>query len=240
MAPDDEGGDKWKSPQAIDRSLARPVSRREMVREKPKPGEHVPNILVFCCNWCAWAGAHVAGTKDVRYPANAKLLRVICTGMVDQVYIVKALRAGIDGVLVVGCREGDCQYVEGNLRAKVQMQRIDDSLKHIGIPGRVKVALISGTDADEFANHIIDFEAQLRALGPNPLGIPRHERKVVEVDGEKYEVVEDEAQRVRPEMPDWITEALERGYAISAPETRDEKGLEGEWIANTGKPARTR
>jgi F420-non-reducing hydrogenase iron-sulfur subunit len=73
-----------------------------------------PKIVGFLCNWCSYAGADLAGTSRIQYPANVRIIRVMCSGSVDSVYILRALLDGADGVFVGGCHPGDCHYIDGN------------------------------------------------------------------------------------------------------------------------------
>ncbi|OQX23584.1 MAG: methyl-viologen-reducing hydrogenase subunit delta [Desulfobacteraceae bacterium IS3] len=61
-----------------------------------------PNIAAFLCNWCAYAGADLAGVSRLQYPPNLRTVRVMCSGRVDPVFIIQALKEGADGVLVAG------------------------------------------------------------------------------------------------------------------------------------------
>jgi F420-non-reducing hydrogenase iron-sulfur subunit len=61
-----------------------------------------PKILAFLCNWCAYAGADLAGVSRVQYPPTIRVIRTMCSGRVDPIYIVKGLRSGFDGVFVSG------------------------------------------------------------------------------------------------------------------------------------------
>jgi F420-non-reducing hydrogenase iron-sulfur subunit len=61
-----------------------------------------PLIIGLCCNWCAYAGADLAGTSRIQYPSNIRIVRVMCSGMVHPNLIVNALTNGADGVLVCG------------------------------------------------------------------------------------------------------------------------------------------
>jgi F420-non-reducing hydrogenase iron-sulfur subunit len=65
-------------------------------------GEFEPKIVAFLCNWCAYAGADLAGVSRLQYPSNIRTVRVMCSGRVDPVFIVKALKQGADGILVSG------------------------------------------------------------------------------------------------------------------------------------------
>lgn len=61
-----------------------------------------PQILGFLCNWCSYAGADLAGVSRLQYPPNVKIIRLMCSGRVDPIFILKALVDGADGVLVSG------------------------------------------------------------------------------------------------------------------------------------------
>ena len=77
-----------------------------------------PDILVFCCNWCSYAGADLAGVSRFQYPPNIRVIRVMCSGRVDPSFILKAIKDGADGVLISGCHIGDCHYISGNEYAR--------------------------------------------------------------------------------------------------------------------------
>jgi coenzyme F420-reducing hydrogenase delta subunit len=81
-------------------------------------GEHEPKIVAFCCNYCAFAAADLAGATRLQYPPNVRIIRLPCTGKVDAIHIMKAFEDGADGIFVAGCLEGQCHFLEGNTRAK--------------------------------------------------------------------------------------------------------------------------
>ncbi|MFX1550860.1 MAG: hydrogenase iron-sulfur subunit, partial [Promethearchaeota archaeon] len=83
-------------------------------KAKLKEEKFEPNLLVFCCNWCSYAGADLAGVSRFQYPPNIRIIRVMCSGRVDPSFVLKALKNGADGVLVTGCHIGDCHYITGN------------------------------------------------------------------------------------------------------------------------------
>lgn len=76
-----------------------------------------PRIVAFLCNWCSYRGADLAGTSRMKSVANVRPIRVMCSGRVEPVLILKAFKVGADGVLVLGCHPGDCHYAEGNYKA---------------------------------------------------------------------------------------------------------------------------
>jgi F420-non-reducing hydrogenase iron-sulfur subunit len=64
--------------------------------------EFEPKIIAFCCNWCAYSAADLAGVSRFQYPPNMTIIRVMCSGRINPGFIFKALQKGADGVLVSG------------------------------------------------------------------------------------------------------------------------------------------
>ena len=126
-----------------------------------------PVIVAFVCNWCTYTAADLAGTSRLLYPKNVRLVRVMCTGMVDPQYIIKALLEGADGVLVSGCHPGDCHYINGNFKARRRMKMIKEMLPLFGFePQRVRLTWIGASDGIEFAETMHELVEQIRTLGP--------------------------------------------------------------------------
>lgn len=129
-----------------------------------------PNIIGFLCNWCSYAGADLAGTSRMKYPPNIKSIRVMCSGRVDPVFVLEALRKGADGVLVAGCHPGDCHYVSGNYKANRRMKLLKKLLDELAInPKRVRFEYISASEGAKFASVATEFVDELKKMGPNPL-----------------------------------------------------------------------
>ncbi|MGQ9582175.1 MAG: hydrogenase iron-sulfur subunit [Thermoplasmatota archaeon] len=126
-----------------------------------------PKILAFCCNWCAYAGADLAGVGRIQYPPNVRIVRVMCSGRVDMAHIVAALRSGADGVLIAGCHPGDCHYISGNESAKARVNFLRAFLEEIGVEReRVRLEWVAGSEGGKFARVVQEMVEQLRALGP--------------------------------------------------------------------------
>ncbi len=126
-----------------------------------------PNIIAFLCNWCSYAGADLAGTGRLKYPPNVKTIRVMCSGRVDPMFVLKALKEGADGVLVSGCHPGDCHYVNGNMYARRRFAVLKKLLEYIGIePDRFQVSWVSASEGAKFAQVIDEVTESVRALGP--------------------------------------------------------------------------
>ena len=130
-----------------------------------------PRIVGFCCNWCSYAGADLAGTSRVQYPPNVRIIRVMCSGMVHANMVVSALQKGADGVIMCGCHIGDCHYIDGNKKTESRAAAIPLLLSDMGIdPLRFRLEWVSASEGQRFGQVMTDFTNQIKALGPNHLG----------------------------------------------------------------------
>lgn len=126
-----------------------------------------PKIVAFLCNWCSYAGADLAGTSRIQYAPNVRAIRVMCSGRVDPTFILKALKAGADGVLIGGCHFGDCHYIEGNYKAARRIALLKKMLGQLGVEEeRVKLEWISAAEGSRFAKVVNDMTAKIKELGP--------------------------------------------------------------------------
>jgi heterodisulfide reductase subunit A len=126
-----------------------------------------PLIIAFLCNWCSYTCADLAGTSRIQYPTNIRIIRVMCAGRVDPSFVLEALESGADGVLVAGCRLGECHYTFANYNAKSRMEALKLVLADVGIdPGRLKVEWISASEGARFASSIEGFVEYLEKIGP--------------------------------------------------------------------------
>lgn len=129
-----------------------------------------PKVLAFLCRWCSYAGADLSGSSRLNYPANVRILRVPCSGRVDPLFILKALRSGMDGVLVSGCHPGDCHYTAGNYYARRKFIILSRLLAFVGIdPRRVQFSWVSAAEGDKFAQVVQKVVADIKEIGPNEL-----------------------------------------------------------------------
>ena len=127
-----------------------------------------PTIIAFVCNWCTYTAADLAGTARLGYPPNVRLIRVMCTGMIDPKYVIKALLEGADAVLVSGCHPGDCHYINGNFKARRRIKLIKEILAQFGFEDeRVKLTWIGASDGIQFAETISEMVTRIKHLGPN-------------------------------------------------------------------------
>ena len=129
-----------------------------------------PEIIAFCCNYCAYAAADLAGSKRMQYPTNVRIIHTPCTGKIEMEHILAAFEKGIDGILVAGCLEGGCHFLEGNLRARKRTDRIRDMLDEIGVGReRLKMVNLSAAMAPTFVESVQQIVENVRTLGPSPL-----------------------------------------------------------------------
>ncbi len=129
-----------------------------------------PNIVGFLCNWCSYAGADLAGTSRLKYPANIKTIRVMCTGRIDPVYVLEALKKGADGVLIAACHPGDCHYQSGNYKANRRIKLLKKMVEELGIESeRIRFEYVSASEGKKFSDLVIEMTEKIRKLGPNPI-----------------------------------------------------------------------
>ncbi|MDP6101528.1 MAG: hydrogenase iron-sulfur subunit [Dehalococcoidia bacterium] len=125
-----------------------------------------PKIVGFLCNWCSYAGADMAGTSRMSYPANIRIIRVPCSGRVDPLLVVKSFQQGADGVLVAGCHPGDCHYSEGNYYARRRFALLRPLLDFVGIEQeRLRLEWVSSTEGKKFSQVVSSFQKEIERLG---------------------------------------------------------------------------
>jgi F420-non-reducing hydrogenase iron-sulfur subunit len=138
--------------------------------------EFEPKIIGFFCNWCSYAGADLAGRSRLKTSPNVRIIRLTCSGRVDERLIFKAFTAGADGVLVCGCHPGDCHYQKGNLNARRRITGLKPFLEAIGIGGdRLRLEWISASEAPKVVETAESFTETIRQLGPSPYNRRRNE-----------------------------------------------------------------
>ena len=129
-----------------------------------------PEIMAFCCTYCAYTAADLAGSMRLRYPPNVKIIKMPCTGKIDPLYIMRAFEKGADGVYVAGCHEGNCHFLEGNINAKRRVTHLKKVLDEIGVGGdRLEMYNMSAAEGPRFAQVANEFTQRIRDLGPSPL-----------------------------------------------------------------------
>jgi coenzyme F420-reducing hydrogenase delta subunit len=129
--------------------------------------EFEPNIVAFLCNWCSYAGADLTGTTRTHYPPTVKVIRVMCTGRVNPLFVAQALQKGADGVLISGCHPGECHYMKGNFLARRRFMMMKDLLEFMGIdPRRIRMSWVSASEGKKFAEVISEVTRDIAGLGP--------------------------------------------------------------------------
>ena len=132
--------------------------------------ERGPRIVAFLCHWCTYTGADLAGTTRLQYPVGIRIIRLMCSGAIDVVYVLKALLDGVDGALIGGCHPGDCHYQTGNLKARRRMALLRNIMETVGLDQeRVRLRWISASEGRLFAETVRRYSDSLESMGKNPL-----------------------------------------------------------------------
>jgi F420-non-reducing hydrogenase iron-sulfur subunit len=140
------------------------IPEEEISMEKPEG----PKIIAFLCNWCTYAAADLAGTARLTYPPNVRTVRIMCTGSLDPMYVLKAFLEGADGVLVGGCALGDCHYTSGNYKARRKVAILHEVLDAVGIEkSRLWLRWISASESGLYAETIREMTKAISAMGPS-------------------------------------------------------------------------
>jgi len=126
-----------------------------------------PKIVGFCCNWCSYRAADLAGSARIKYPANVRIIRVMCSGRIDPTFVLKALSLGADGVLVAGCHPGECHYVNQNYKAMRRYAMLKQTLAAMGVePERVQLVWASAAEGEVLAKAVQTLVENVKKLGP--------------------------------------------------------------------------
>jgi len=221
----------------------------DVFEEEKKAGEEFePLIVAYCCNWCSYAGADLAGTSRFEYPTNIRIVRVMCTGRVDPTLVLEALRTGADGVLIAGCHPGDCHYQKGNFMMEKRFDYLKKAVKSVGIePERLRLEWVSASEGGKWAALVREMTEEIKRLGPSPFRLGHIPRKTdaaidafkaqrlrwvvgrsqikVEIEEDKYRRTVDSIMQVEIERH-MITRALEEKGSLTAGELAQATGLE--------------
>ena len=126
-----------------------------------------PVIIGFTCNWCSYRAADLAGTARLKYPANIRLVRMMCSGRLDPTFVLRAFANGADAVLITGCHPGECHYLEQNYKALRRVRLLQRTLAPLGIePERIRLTWASAAEGARLAAEIGALVEDVRALGP--------------------------------------------------------------------------
>jgi len=135
------------------------------LEEKPEE-----KVLAFLCNWCSYAGGDLAGTSRLKYPASTRFIRVMCSGRVDESFILRAFEKGAPVVLLSGCHIGDCHYISANHWTMRRADRMWDRLEEMGIrPERLQLEWISSAEGARFADVMRGLEEIRQKVTPQEI-----------------------------------------------------------------------
>lgn len=124
-----------------------------------------PIIIAFCCNWCSYAAADLAGISRLQYPGSIRIIRVMCSGMVHPEMVLHALQKGADGVMVIGCHLGECHYISGNEMALARAEIIADTLEDLGWESeRFQIAWVSSAEPERLVDAFREMSNRLLTL----------------------------------------------------------------------------
>ena len=127
-------------------------------------------IIAFCCTYCAYSAADLAGSMRIQYPPGVRIVKLLCTGKVEPILLLEAFRHGADAVIVAGCMEGECHFVEGNLRARQAVDYTKELLQDVGIdPHRLEMFNMSASMGGKFAEVVEVMTERVGRLGSSPL-----------------------------------------------------------------------
>jgi len=129
-----------------------------------------PKIIGFLCNWCSYTGADLAGTARMKIPPAIRVVRVMCSGRIDPLFVLRAYLKGADGIMMMGCHPGDCHYQKGNYNARRRYVMLDSMLGTLGLEKeRIGLWWVSASEAPRYAQATKDFTERIEEMGPNPL-----------------------------------------------------------------------
>jgi coenzyme F420-reducing hydrogenase delta subunit len=127
-----------------------------------------PKIIAMICNWCTYTAADLAGTSRLMYPHNVRIIRMMCTGMIDSKYVLKAFLEGADGVFIGGCHPGDCHYINGNVKARKRISGVSRILEQFGFESqRLALHWVGASEGSEFQKHMTSFVETIKSVGPS-------------------------------------------------------------------------
>jgi len=127
-------------------------------------------IVAFACTYCAYNAADLAGSTRMQYPPNVRIVKLLCTGKIEPILLLEAFRHGADAVFVAGCMEGECHFLQGNLRARQVVEYTKKLLEETGIdPGRLEMFNMSASMAQKFVEAVKTMTERVREQGPSPL-----------------------------------------------------------------------
>ncbi len=140
------------------------------MNEEQAAQPYEPKVVAYCCTYCAYTAGDLAGSMRLEYSPCVRVVKILCTGKIDAVLLLRAFEDGADAVYVAGCALGDCHFLEGNLRAIQTVAYAKKLLKEIGLePERLEFFHVPASAGPLFASRADEMTDRARKLGPNPL-----------------------------------------------------------------------
>ena len=126
--------------------------------------------MAFCCSYCGYSSADLAGRQRRDYSPEVMIIRLPCTGRIDVIHLLRAFRHGADGVMVVGCLEGNCHFTNGNLEARKRVDQVRSILGSVGLEEeRVEMYNLASNQGWRFPKIVEEMRARIEELGPTPI-----------------------------------------------------------------------
>ena len=149
-----------------------------------------PKIILFCCNWCAYAGADLAGVSRMQIKPHFRVIRTLCSARVDPEFILHAFKRGADGVMVLGCHPGDCHYIGGNYRTRRRMALLRMMLQQFGLnKDRFRLEWVSAAEGERYSQVVNEFIDRIIELGPSPYRTAREQAASKQTAGKQPQAV---------------------------------------------------
>jgi F420-non-reducing hydrogenase iron-sulfur subunit len=151
--------------------MASQDTQEDKALDEGKGANWRPRIVAFCCHYCAYTAADLAGAARLQYSPSVEIVRIPCTGKVDVILLLKAFTSGVDGVYVAGCLDGDCHFISGNIRAKARIAAAKKLLAEAGLePERLEMFQLSAAEGDRFRQIADEMTARISKMGQSPIG----------------------------------------------------------------------
>jgi len=131
--------------------------------------EFQPQIIGFLCNWCSYTGADLAGTARMKIPPSIRVIRVMCSGRIDPLFVLRALIMGADGVMMMGCHPGDCHYQKGNYNTRRRYIMLNSIMETLGMEAdRLGLWWVSASEGVKYSRVTTEFDEKITKKGPSP------------------------------------------------------------------------
>ncbi|UCB59953.1 MAG: hydrogenase iron-sulfur subunit [Candidatus Bathyarchaeota archaeon] len=130
-------------------------------------GSSKPLVLAICCAECGHTAVDSSGMARMKYPANVRIMKVPCTGILQVHQLLEAFKAGAQGLMVVGCKSDGCHYEVGSQITAKKVELARTLLKEYGIaPDRLEMHNMVYIEGDKFAEAAQMMTKKMEKLGP--------------------------------------------------------------------------